>query len=121
MRGKEHRLVSHNYKLRNSLLGWLITSPISSYSNLSIQCNHAVTSTSLKDDLVNEYLPKLWDLEELPQETILSDDDKLRELHFITNTVRKRTGRFCVKLPINDSPDCLGNSYNSAKERLSSL
>lgn len=122
LRGEQRPLgPKYNLKLQNTLLGWLVAGPIPCHSKLPIQCNHMVLSTSSEDDLVNEYLPKFWELEELPQKIVLSENDKICEEHFLTHTVRESTGRFCVKLPLIESSDCLGDSYYSAKKRLLNL
>lgn len=113
--GSEKRsLGPNNPKLQNSKLGWIIAGPIySKYTNNKIQCNHAIITKTPFDQM----LAKFWELEDLPQKKILSSDEMLCEKHFLNNTTRLSNGRFCVKLPLKDSPDCLGNSYLQAKKR----
>ena len=118
---EQRSLGSNNPKLHSSQLGWLIAGPIqsvqltkSNYTN--VQCNHVVIANTSCNNIDNQLL-KFWELEELPQNTILSQEEKACEKHFLTHTSRLSSGRFSVKLPLIDSPDCLGDSYNLAKKR----
>lgn len=120
----EHKSLGVNKpKLINSHLGWLIAGPISSsfpnYSdkkyNHKINCNIACSSSSLDD--INKTLIKFWELEEVPTKSLLRDRDKACETHFLATTSREPSGRFCVKLPMIDSPDCLGDTHSIAKGR----
>lgn len=105
-------------KLRDSRLGWLISGPIGSgFVNKVTTANHASISTFSRNDNLEDSLSKFWDLEQVPTKNIMSEKDKICELHFITHTTRDETGRFCVKLPLKDTPDCLGDTYKLARRR----
>lgn len=109
-------------KLRSSKFGWLIAGPIynsksKSKSQNNIHCNHAIISDGIQNDNLHEMLIKFWSLEELPQKSFLSPDDTKCEELFNSTTSRLESGRFCVELPLKDSPDCLGDSYVLAKKR----
>lgn len=122
--GCEHKSLGTNSpKLHNSKFGWLISGPMYSKQNTTkIHCNHAtVCNDSSKESDIENMLTKFWELEEIPQKTILSEEESACERHFKTNVTRLNTGRFCVKLPLIDSPDCLGDSYNLAKKRFFNL
>lgn len=114
----QRSLGPNNPKLQNSKLGWLIAGPINvqKYSQ-NIQCNHAIVSNNNLDEM----LTKFWELENLPQRKILSPNEIACEKHFHKTTTRLSNGRFRVKLPLKDSPDCLGDSYNQAKKRFKNL
>ncbi|KAH9643960.1 hypothetical protein HF086_004221 [Spodoptera exigua] len=90
-----------------------------------IQCNHLCSSSQQyqSDSITNidKKLTKFWEIEELPQRTNLSSSERLCEEHFISNTTRLESGRFCVRLPLLDSPNTLGDSYDFAKKRFLNL
>ncbi|XP_045491084.1 uncharacterized protein LOC123690968 [Colias croceus] len=112
----------NNPKLQNSKFGWIIAGPINNYfSKETIHCNHARIANPTSDE-IHKMLTKFWELEELPQKTVRSQNDIACEKHFLnTTTTRLESGRFCVKLPLKDSPDCLGDSYSQTKKRFLNL
>lgn len=122
---QQKSLGPNNPKLQNSQFGWLIAGPILNSKvkqNNKINCNHArLANDSSKESEVENLLTKFWELEELPAKTLLSESEKLCEQHFASHVSRLNSGRFCVKLPLVDSPDSLGDSYHMAKKRLLNL
>lgn len=122
---EQHSLGPNNPKLRSSQFGWIISGPmhtnIPSYNSI-VHCNHSIISkTSNDDDNIHQELTKFWELEEVPLRSKLSESEKACEAHFLSHTSRLDSGRFSVGLPLKDSPDCLGESYNLAKKRLLNL
>jgi hypothetical protein len=61
-----------------------------------------------------------WSIEEIT-DTILTKEEKACERHFELNTRRRETGRYEVRLPLSDSADKLGDSYNTAEAKLLTL
>lgn len=116
--GEQRSLGPNNPKLQNSKLGWIIAGPINSQNFIhNTQCNHATISNNELHDM----LTRFWEIESLPQRRILSPNEIACENHFLNNTFRLSNGRFCVRLPLKESPNCLGDSYNQAKKRLLNL
>lgn len=116
---KQHSLGPNNPILRSSKLGWLISGPIiqNNSNKNSTFCNFAISNAELHDELT-----KFWELETFyKNQPHLSEEEKLCEQHFIANTERLPNGQFSVKLPLVDSPDCLGDSYPMAKKRFLNL
>lgn len=115
-------LGNNNPKLRSTQLGWIISGPIQSTKNVNkgIHCNHAIISQSDNEN-IDQMLTKFWDLEEVPQGSIMNEGENECEKHFRTHTKRDSTGRFFVRLPLKESADCLGDTYNLAKKRFISL
>ncbi|KAL0860227.1 hypothetical protein ABMA27_010534 [Loxostege sticticalis] len=123
---EESSLSPSGPKLRSSKLGWLISGPVNSRYNLNnpvhinqIQSNHATTNATVND--LDNSLAKFWELENIPTKLFLSNNEQACEDHFMAQTYRLKTGRFCVKLPLIDSPDCLGDTYSIARKRLINL
>ena len=123
---EEYSLGPSQPKLRKTKLGWILcgripTSTINqnNKNRNKINCNHAIISKSQQN--IEELLTKFWETEEVPSKNILNQNDQECENHFLTNTYRLNTGRFCVKLPLTESPECLGDSYNLAKRRFFNL
>lgn len=118
---EQHSLGVNNPKLRNSLLGWLISGPVGRNDPQKVaHCNHASIS-SQENENIERMITKFWDLEDIPRDRLLDTNDRICENHFITHTKRDETGRFSVKLPLKETPNCLGDSFHLAKKRLLNL
>ncbi|XP_045541631.1 uncharacterized protein LOC123723122 [Papilio machaon] len=109
--------------LRNSQLGWLITGPLYIDNELQRVDCHLVTNNTNDNsgDTLNYKLSRFWELEELPKRPLLSDSEKMCEAHFQEHTIREGNGRFCVRIPLKQPPNVLGDSYQLARRRFLSL
>jgi hypothetical protein len=105
-------------------LGWLVSGPITSRhgstTSTPIRCNflavNSDSATSKFDDDIQNQLTRFWQLEEVShQSSHYSHEEKLCEEHFKANTVRLNNGSFSVRLPLKQSPNLLGDSYQRAK------
>ncbi|KAI5637924.1 putative peptidase (DUF1758) domain-containing protein [Phthorimaea operculella] len=105
--------------LIKSQLGWLIGGPLlASRSDNIASSNHAIASYFVTNKQLDDKLCRFWELEEIPtKRPLLSEEEKACELHFKENTTRLENGRFCVKLPLKESPSTLGDSYITAKQK----
>uniref|UniRef100_A0A2H1VWV5 SFRICE_018011 n=1 Tax=Spodoptera frugiperda TaxID=7108 RepID=A0A2H1VWV5_SPOFR len=123
--GCDQLTLGHNMpKLRSSKLGWLVAGPIfprlrNRSSPRNIPCHVSISdSDECNNSDINYQLTKFWELEQVPDKQYFSKIEQACEDHFYRNTYRLESGRFCVRLPLIDSPDCLGDSYAMAKKRL---
>ncbi|XP_049867231.1 uncharacterized protein LOC126367648 [Pectinophora gossypiella] len=65
---------------------------------------------------------KFWEVEDIPRvDKLLTDDEKYCEKIFMDTTKREDDGRFAVRIPLKESPELLGDSYNMAEKRFMSL
>jgi len=115
------RLGKNMPTLQKTLLGWIVS------------CNYQFDSTkfSLLSTLLEQSqdkqvhlekpVSKFWEIEEVPQNMPLSEEQRLCERHYTDTTVRLPNGRFCVKLPFKCNTIEIGNSYEIAKRRFLSL
>ncbi|CAG9137710.1 unnamed protein product [Plutella xylostella] len=106
--------------LRSSLFGWIVSGPIilSSEPSKELTCNFLRNEVESPINSLDNELTRFWELEQLPSKSLLSENEQSCEKHFLQHTTRLSDGRFCVRLPLKDSPDCLGDSYQVAKKRL---
>lgn len=120
--GNEQKSLGTNGpKLISSKLGWIVSGPIGLTSSLkTTHSNHVSLSYSQNEEL-EKYIKKFCDLEEVPNKLAISENDRICEEHFLQHTKRDHQGRFCVRLPPKDAPDCLGDSYRLARRRFSYL
>lgn len=109
------RLSSGPY-LQNTKLGWIISGALINNINSRInrvQCNYSQS--------LDNQLRKFWELEEIPLQNNLTQDEGICEKLFKETTYRDKTGRFCVRVPLRKASDTLGDSYLLAKNRFLAL
>lgn len=102
--------------LQNSQFGWLVVGPImcpSYVPSKEIHCNFS--------QAIRQQLKQFWELEELPETSKLTVEERACEDHYVQHTRRLEDGRFCVTLPLRDKPELLGDSHARAKHCLYSL
>lgn len=103
--------------LQNSMFGWLVAGPVmcckNNHSENKIVCNFSHE--------INTQLNKFWELEEVPSNPVMSQEEEACEQHFVQHTRRLADGRFCVKLPLKIEPENLGDSYSISRKRFDSL
>ncbi|XP_072392255.1 uncharacterized protein [Diabrotica undecimpunctata] len=82
-------------------------------------CINSLNNTEPLDALIQRF----WEVEELPESPMLSQDDELAEHIFKTTTKLLPEGRFQVDLPLRSSaePTRLGNSFYSTRQRFYNL
>lgn len=115
--------------LYETRLGWIVSGPISGDRSLTLPgnikckfCKIDKASSHCSDDDIQNQLMRFWQLEEVsPQSSQFFPEEKLCEEHFIKNTTRLADGRFCVRIPLKQTPEVLGDSYQRAKHCLISL
>ncbi|CAK1582509.1 unnamed protein product [Parnassius mnemosyne] len=101
--------------LLETQLGWIVAGPMGegyfNSNNSNIQCKFL--------NEIRKQLSKFWELEEVPNVTY--NKDNYCETVFNTTTRREDDGRFCVQIPLKDSVEILGDSYNIAEKRFFQL
>lgn len=111
--------LSNGPYLQSSKVGWFISGPVHKTKIReisSVQCNFVQSSN------IDTQLRMFWELEEIGKpESILTDDERRCEEHFVSTTKRDNDGRFLVQMPLKEPADVLGNSYERAKTRFLSL
>lgn len=108
------RLPSGPY-LQNTKLGWVISGLVYTNSRIKqVHCNFSLESN----------LRRFWELEEINsnnKDKLLTKSESLCENLFKASTTRDNTGRFCVRIPLSESADVLGDSLTAAENRFRAL
>lgn len=102
--------------LQNTKLGWIISGPINfnRHSNRYTHCNFTHS--------IDAQLRRFWELEELPRiSDTRTDEERACEDHFTQTTTRNGDGRFCVQIPLKESPSNLGETFPQAVRRFMAL
>ncbi|XP_045535019.1 uncharacterized protein LOC123721194 [Papilio machaon] len=102
--------------LQETHLGWIVAGPMGGkYYN----SNNSKVSCHFSRD-ISKQLAKFWELEEIPSNGNHTQDNHCERL-FTQTTHREDDGRFCVQIPLKESTEVLGESYNIAEKRFLQL
>jgi len=82
---------------------------------------HLTTLLTISDFDLHSSIQRFWEHEEPPKSTQVTPDEELCENHFVNTHSRDSTGRYCVRLPFKPNHPPLGESTETAKQRLFSL
>ncbi len=102
-----------SFRTWNSVFGWIVGGQTSKPTNSS-SCMNISASIAANTD---EILQRFWSQEEVPSESLLSQEDKRALENFQTTTIRDSQGRFSVSLPRKTPSLSLGESRNIALRR----
>lgn len=102
---------------QNTHLGWILSGPV-----VSTKRPQSSKIFSLRaDQSLSEVLSRFWEIEEIPNISTKSLEDKKCEEHFDNTFSRAEDGRFIVKLPFNDERLCFGETRTTAVKRFDYL
>lgn len=102
--------------LYETKLGWLISGAIRDKNTDSTTvCMFTQNAQPLSD------LSRFWELDTISSKHDYTSEENACEDHFIQTTKRDVDGRFIVSIPIKESPEVLGNSFEIARRRFLSL
>ncbi|CAH2109065.1 unnamed protein product [Euphydryas editha] len=108
-----------NLLAQNTLFGWILSGKI---EQESVKENILNLHVQVRED---ELLKKFWEIENEPNsiEKRLTEEEKLCEKLYEETTLRRKDGRFVVRLPFKTiDPQCqYGQSYDIAINKLLSL
>ncbi|CAH2090035.1 unnamed protein product [Euphydryas editha] len=108
-----------NLLAQNTLFGWILSGKI---EQESVKENVLNLHVQIRED---ELLKKFWEIENEPNsiEKRLTEEEKLCEKLYEETTLRRKDGRFVVRLPFKTiDPQCqYGQSYDIAINKLLSL
>lgn len=85
-------------------LGWVLMGHVAHEAfaprDLSVSVHHAAITNSE----LSQMLHRFWEIEELPQRQVLSEDDARCETSFSVSHTRDSHGRYTVRLPRREDP-----------------
>ena len=119
LQSQEVILQQHLPRLYNSQLGWIISGKVEFIPNLT-QSFASFSCSNISDDhKLSDNLQKFWELESIPQQSLLTSEEQQAEDHFSATHCRDSTGRYIVRLPTKSIQ--LGESKPQALKRFQYL
>ncbi|XP_055381380.1 uncharacterized protein LOC129611975 [Condylostylus longicornis] len=99
---------------QNTIFGWILSGAIKLQDVPTIMINNF----HMQSDL-NETLKRFWELEEIPENKMMTEEELACEKHFCSTHSRAADGRYQVELPfIEEDPIEIGSSRHIAVARL---
>ncbi|GFY36465.1 uncharacterized protein TNCV_26631 [Trichonephila clavipes] len=109
------RSENSNLIFQNTVFGF-----VASGSNSFADTEARVTCGLIKGDL-NQTLKMLWGLKNVEVERTKNEEAIFCEDHILNTHSRDEEGRYVVKMPLKNEPNCLGESRDIALKRLNAL
>lgn len=114
------KLAGGNLILQNTVFGFT-ASGIMRHENASPDFHCGLISTFQELD---KNIRKFWEVENLTDDdhpAVKSEEEQFCEEHFLNTFKRDESGRFTVQMPLAKDPSCLGDSKQTALNRLEAL
>ncbi|GFT20146.1 uncharacterized protein TNCV_1945801 [Trichonephila clavipes] len=115
LRSGQIRSENSNLIFQNSVFGF-----VASGSNSFADTEARVHCGLIKGDL-NQTLKMFWEFENVEVERTKNEEAIFCEDHFLKTHSRDEEGRYVVKMPLKNEPNCLGESKDIALKRLKAL
>ncbi|KAI5752311.1 hypothetical protein M8J77_015778 [Diaphorina citri] len=109
---------TNNVVALNTVLGYVVMgqAPL-----CSVDDSTSNTFCAFQDPPIDNLLKRFWEIETVAAPAMLNDEDKKCEELYSSSVHRNDDGSYTVSLPFKGSPDELGDSYHSARNRFFSL
>ena len=104
--------------LQNTKLGYILSGKV--HQDYVKKYKNHCHSFFVQTDSLHQLMERFWSMEEM-NTPILTKEEKACEEHFRLHTRRLENGRYEVRLPLKDSCDKLGESYDNAKTKFLAL
>ncbi|GFX77636.1 uncharacterized protein TNCV_4223951 [Trichonephila clavipes] len=114
LRSGRNRSENYNLILQSTVFGF-----VASGSNSFADTEEGVHCGLIKGDL-NQTLKMFWELENIEIERT-KNEAIFCEDHFLKTHSRDEEGRYVVKMPLKNGPNCLGESRDIALKQLNAL
>lgn len=118
--GKVHHGPAEFPSARETVFGWVMAGRLPIGYTDSTASHHSESYVNVNDTL-DRQLRIFWEIENLPEANLLTDDEKRCEELFSAGVKRLSSGRFSVRLPFKSTFHPIGNSLNKAIARLNSM
>ncbi|XP_074026910.1 uncharacterized protein [Leptinotarsa decemlineata] len=102
----------------NTSFGWILFGKVGEVQQKNVNSFLNIVEMARLENAIK----KFWELEEIPNKPIISEEDKMCEDIFLKTTIRTDTGRFMVSLPFKETSNLkFENSREIALRRFFSL
>ncbi|GFT34386.1 integrase catalytic domain-containing protein [Trichonephila clavipes] len=112
----QFKMEGSNVIFRNTVLGFIVSGSTSSDAKGKEHCGFSQAADNLELSI-----KKFWEIENIEADSVKTSELDICEDHFKNTHSRDDQGRYTVAMPLKEDPSCLGESKQTAIQRLNSL
>ncbi|GFT71265.1 uncharacterized protein TNCV_3002461 [Trichonephila clavipes] len=105
-----------NVIFQNTVFGFIVSGSTSSDAKGKEHCGFIQAADNLEHSI-----KKFWEIENVEIDSVKTSELDICEDHFKSTHSRDDQGRYTVAMPLKEDPSCLGESRQTAIQRLNSL
>ncbi|GFV00848.1 integrase catalytic domain-containing protein [Trichonephila clavipes] len=105
-----------NVIFQNTVFGFIVSGSTSSDAQGKEHCGFIQAADNLEHSI-----KKFWEIENVEIDSVKTSELDICEDHFKSTHSRDDQGRYTVAMPLKEDPSCLGESRQTAIQRLNSL
>ncbi|GFS91352.1 integrase catalytic domain-containing protein [Trichonephila clavipes] len=105
-----------NVIFQNTVFGFIVSGSTSSDAKGKEHCGFIQAADNLEHSI-----KKFWEIENVEIDSVKTSELDICENHFKSTHSRDDQGRYTVAMPLKEDPSCLGESRQTAIQRLNSL
>ncbi|GFX62759.1 integrase catalytic domain-containing protein [Trichonephila clavipes] len=105
-----------NVIFQNTVFGFIVSGSTSSDAQGKEHCGFIQAADNLEHSI-----KKFWEIENVEIDSVKTSELDIREDHFKNTHLRDDQERYTVAMPLKEDPSCLGESRQTAIQRLNSL
>ncbi|GFW34331.1 uncharacterized protein TNCV_220571 [Trichonephila clavipes] len=111
----QFKMEGSNVMFQNTGFGYIISGSTSADAKGKEHCGFIQAADNLEHSI------KFWDTENVEIDSVKTSELDICEDHFKSTHSRDDQGRYTVAMPLKEDPSCLGESRQTAIQRLNSL
>ncbi|GFV27407.1 uncharacterized protein TNCV_3796011 [Trichonephila clavipes] len=116
LKPEEYKINNSDRILQNTVFRYVVSDNVDSLNyETKVHCG------LVRDADLNKTLQNLWEVENGEMVQTKNNEVYLSEEHFMKTHSRDVEGRYVVKMPLKDDPNCLRDSRGIALKRLNAL
>ncbi|GFU56524.1 integrase catalytic domain-containing protein [Trichonephila clavipes] len=112
----QFKLEGSNVIFQNTVFGFVVSGSTSSDAKRKEHCGFIQAADNLEHSI-----KKFWKIENIETDSVKTSELDICEDHFKNTHSRDDQGRYMVAMPLKEDPSCLGESRQTAIQRLNSL
>ncbi|GFW90512.1 integrase catalytic domain-containing protein [Trichonephila clavipes] len=112
----QFKMEGSNAIFQNTVFGFIVFGSTSSDAKGKEYCGFIQAADNLEHSI-----KKFWEIENVEIDSVKTSELDICEVHFKNTHSRDDQGRYTVAMPLKEDPSCLGESRQTAIQRLNSL
>ncbi|GFW14616.1 integrase catalytic domain-containing protein [Trichonephila clavipes] len=112
----QFKMEGSNVIFQNTNFGFIVSGSTSAEAKIKEHCGFIQATDNLEHSI-----KKFWEIKNVETDSVKTSELDICEDHFKNTHLRDDQGRYTVTMPLKEDPSCLGESRQTAIQRLNSL